>query len=206
MINYTMIFNDRNVLRRGKERLMDIEKIEIEGKELTLYKAARGTDALCEGMQNDDMLSESAECDKTENAGGTLVVLNAFEDEGKGAVDELTKMGRMDFDLLCVGGIEWNRDLSPWSCEPIMPGEEPFAGGADEYLRTLTDSILPEAVRRIGGVPAHVGIAGYSLAGLFALYANYSNCCAAVFVSLKELFEIKVHNIVAVAHQNIFLI
>lgn len=148
---------------------MDIERFEIEGKELTLYKTARGAVA-ADGESGKDA---GAESENAMHAGGTLVVLNAFEDEGKGAVDELSKMERMDFDLLCVGNIEWNRDLSPWSCEPIMPGDEPFAGGADEYLRTLTDSILPEAVRRIGGAPAHVGITGYSLAGLFALYAMY---------------------------------
>ena len=44
---------------------------------------------------------------------------------------------------------------------------------ADDYLRLLTEKIIPTAEREIAGVPRWRGIAGYSLAGLFALYAIY---------------------------------
>ena len=37
----------------------------------------------------------------------------------------------------------------------------------------LTTKIIPEAKRRVNGTPVHTCIAGYSLAGLFALYATY---------------------------------
>ena len=49
----------------------------------------------------------------------------------------------------------------------------PFTGGADDYLRQLVEEIIPEAEKELPGPPAWRGIAGYSLAGLFALYAVY---------------------------------
>ncbi|MBD5148098.1 MAG: alpha/beta hydrolase, partial [Oscillibacter sp.] len=48
---------------------------------------------------------------------------------------------------------------------------EPFTGGADDYLRLLTGEILPRVEKDLMGIPAWRGIVGYSLAGLFALYA-----------------------------------
>ena len=46
-------------------------------------------------------------------------------------------------------------------------------GGADDYLRLLVEEIIQEAEKELLGPPAWRGIAGYSLAGLFALYAIY---------------------------------
>ena len=40
-------------------------------------------------------------------------------------------------------------------------------------LRLLIDDILPKAKEMIEGEPKFIGIAGYSLAGLFAVYAMY---------------------------------
>ena len=54
--------------------------------------------------------------------------------------------------------------------------EDEVAGlscGADDYLRLLTKEIIPAAEKEIGGIPCWRGLAGYSLAGLFALYAIY---------------------------------
>ena len=46
-------------------------------------------------------------------------------------------------------------------------------GGADRYLEELLDQILKEALARTDGEPEYLGLAGYSLAGLFAIYAMY---------------------------------
>ncbi len=43
----------------------------------------------------------------------------------------------------------------------------------DEYLRLLIDDILPKAKEMIEGESGFTGITGYSLAGLFAVYAMY---------------------------------
>lgn len=66
---------------------------------------------------------------------------------------------------------DWNRDLSPWEAPPVF-GKVPFGGGVEETLRYVTDSLLPELRTRLS-LPEDVKlcIGGYSLAGLFALWA-----------------------------------
>ena len=63
--------------------------------------------------------------------------------------------------------------MSPWECPPIFRGEPPFTGGADAYLALLTQEILPGILSRLSAAPAYLALAGYSLAGLFAVYASY---------------------------------
>jgi len=66
---------------------------------------------------------------------------------------------------------DWNRDLSPWEAPPVF-GKVPFGGGAEETLRFVTDRLLPELRARLapeGNLALCMG--GYSLAGLFALWA-----------------------------------
>ncbi len=47
-----------------------------------------------------------------------------------------------------------------------------FTGGADTYLQFLTQQVLPQAEAGLNGILWR-GLAGYSLAGLFTLYALY---------------------------------
>ena len=61
--------------------------------------------------------------------------------------------------------------MVPWNGPSAFKNAEPCTGGADDYLRLLIDEIIPTAEKEINGVPSWRGIAGYSLAGLFALYA-----------------------------------
>ena len=102
-----------------------------------------------------------------------LIVFNTFEGDGEGVYKELQNMGCTFFNLLVVGNIDWNHDMSPWYMPSIYSKEKSFSGGADEYLRLLIDEILPKTKELIEGVPKFTGIAGYSLAGLFAVYAMY---------------------------------
>lgn len=69
--------------------------------------------------------------------------------------------------------MEWNHDIAPWDSPPTFKNADPCTGGADNYLRLLTEEIIPAAEKELGSVPRWRGIAGYSLAGLFALYAIY---------------------------------
>lgn len=69
--------------------------------------------------------------------------------------------------------MNWNHDRVPWDSPAAFKNGEPFTGGADDYLRLLVEKIIPEAEEGLNGVPQWRGIAGYSLAGLFAVYAVY---------------------------------
>lgn len=77
------------------------------------------------------------------------------------------------FTLVAISNLDWNHDMAPWDSPAAFRGGEAFTEGADDYLRRLVEEIIPKAEKELAGPPAWRGIAGYSLAGLFALYAVY---------------------------------
>ena len=78
-----------------------------------------------------------------------------------------------DVYLLAAFEIEdWNRELSPWKAE-IPEIEQSFGGGADETLRWIINEMIPRMKLTAGGsTELSYYVAGYSLAGLFALWAS----------------------------------
>ena len=75
--------------------------------------------------------------------------------------------------LAAISGVDWNRELSPWGAPRVFRGGEGFAGGGSAFLSVLTGQILPLAKAQLDFVPASRAIAGYSLAGLFSLWAAF---------------------------------
>ena len=75
--------------------------------------------------------------------------------------------------LAVVSGMDWNRELSPWQAEKVFSKGEDFMGEGEDFLFVLTDTLIPETETRLPFSPSFRGIAGYSLAGLFALWALY---------------------------------
>lgn len=102
-----------------------------------------------------------------------LVVLNSFGDEWKGVVENLNSLGVSSYSLLVITDLDWNSALSPWKADAVFKGEHGFEGCADEYIRLLTQEIIPETIKINDLSPASIYIAGYSMAGLFALYCLY---------------------------------
>ena len=76
--------------------------------------------------------------------------------------------GGQEFGLKAVKVGSWNADLSPWTA-PAVFGKEDFGEGASETLDFLLNNVVPE--RSLAGGRTFLG--GYSLAGLFALWAGY---------------------------------
>ena len=66
----------------------------------------------------------------------------------------------------------WNDALSPWE-SPAVWGKQGFGGKAADTLRFLTEQVIPTLKQRFA-LPENVKIilGGYSLAGLFALWAS----------------------------------
>ena len=66
----------------------------------------------------------------------------------------------------------WNNELSPWEA-PAVWGKENFGGNAADTLRFLTEQVIPTLKKQFA-LPGNVRIilGGYSLAGLFALWAS----------------------------------
>lgn len=103
--------------------------------------------------------------------GGPVIYLNTYGQEGRQVWEELEKRDLPSFSLAAVSDLDWNRDLSPWEAPAIRREEEPFGGGAPVYLDCLTQKILPAVEELLPGGVAWRGIAGYSMAGLFAVWA-----------------------------------
>ena len=66
----------------------------------------------------------------------------------------------------------WNDALSPWK-SPAVWGKQGFGGKARETLRFLTEQVIPTLEQQFP-LPENIKIilGGYSLAGLFALWAS----------------------------------
>ena len=110
---------------------------------------------------------------RAEKADSPLVIFNQFSDEGEAVYQELRKQNVAECNFLSIAIHDWQREMSPWYAPALSKGGEAFSGGADAYLESLRSTILPWAKERIHGKASFIGIAGYSLAGLFALYALY---------------------------------
>lgn len=89
-----------------------------------------------------------------------------------------------EFSSLTKSGIDWNKHLSPWPADRITKGIGPFDGKADIFLKELEKEVIDE-LSRCHLEPSAIYIAGYSLAGLFALYSLFKTelfdgaaCCS----------------------------
>lgn len=101
-----------------------------------------------------------------------VIYLTTYNDDGGEVYAELQKGGCPDFTLVTVSGLNWEAELSPWSAGNLFKYSEMFTGGADAYLQFLTQQVLPQAETGLNGILWRE-LAGYSLAGLFTVYALY---------------------------------
>ncbi len=103
----------------------------------------------------------------------TLVIVNTFQGNGSEIYSELKTMTEKYFSLAVISDIDWDDEMSPWECPPLYKNDVPCAGGADKYLDKLIKDIVPTIKDNLVMAPEKVIIAGYSLAGLFAVYSLY---------------------------------
>ncbi len=107
-----------------------------------------------------------------EEEGRPVLYLNSFSPDSESLLAELNRMDCPDFSLAVISNLEWDHDMAPWDIPPISPDDTPCTGGADAYLSLMLEEILPRTEEMLNGAGKR-GIAGYSLAGLFAVYAMY---------------------------------
>ena len=86
-------------------------------------------------------------------------------------VTAIAQSGR-NFLFAAIPVKSWNDELSPWEA-PAVWGKESFSGKAADTLRFLTEQAIPTLKQQFA-LPENVRIilGGYSLAGLFALWAS----------------------------------
>ena len=76
--------------------------------------------------------------------------------------------------LVNIGVDLWEENFSPW-CAPRVFAKGPnFGDGAQKTLDTLINQVIPWAESELSEPPAYRVLVGYSLAGLFSLWAGVS--------------------------------
>ena len=74
--------------------------------------------------------------------------------------------------LVNVGVDLWEESFSPW-CAPRVFAKGPnFGNGAQKTLETFINQVIPWAESELREPPAYRALVGYSLAGLFSLWAG----------------------------------
>ena len=106
-------------------------------------------------------------------AGGTVVwAVMSLED----ARLLRERMGPERWTLISLETVDWNAELSPWPGKAVFRGQADFAGGAPQFLAEL-EWIVSKVERRVEIQPARRFLMGYSMAGLFAVYAGMRSDC-----------------------------
>lgn len=96
--------------------------------------------------------------------------------------EEVKTLTDKDFSFAVFDVTDWNAQFSPWTA-PAVFGKDSFSGKGNDTLRFLEDDFLPEVKSKFP--ESEVFLTGYSLAGLFSLWALYESekfngavCCS----------------------------
>ena len=118
--------------------------IDIQGRECRLYKDSNAEFLLVQPIDEHD--------------------LEALNHE----VEKIKELSDKPFTLAAFIIKDWNQELTPWPAPPVF-GKTPFGCGATDTLNYIVSQLLPSVQEEM----PHVILGGYSLAGLFALWASY---------------------------------
>jgi predicted alpha/beta superfamily hydrolase len=103
----------------------------------------------------------------SKEGGVPLIVLNTFQGEGQGEWEALQKLGKSPLLLVVVHDVDWDAEMTPYPAPSISKNDR-FLGKGENHLRYLKEEVLPSVIKTLANPPLFYGIAGYSLAGLFA--------------------------------------
>ena len=106
-----------------------------------------------------------------------VVILNTYGKEGQEVWNKCLDIKCKDYILVSISNLNWNNEMTPWYSEKINEKGEEFLGKADEYIQIMLNEIIPKVKnyieRDLEVKIKYYIISGYSLAGLFAIYASY---------------------------------
>ncbi len=112
-----------------------------------------------------------------------IIIHNTFSGNGKELWEECIKINCKDFILVNISNINWNTEMTPWKMKSLYKDGFEYEGKADDYIKELTCKIIPEIEENLNYKPLYYGIAGYSLGGLFAIYALYKTDIFSIAIS-----------------------
>jgi len=89
--------------------------------------------------------------------------------------------------IIAIDGKNRNADYTPWHSRPENPKYPEFEGKADKYLDFIVNTLKPYIEFNYPNITSHT-ISGYSLGGLFSLYAASKASCFDKCVSMSGSF------------------
>ena len=144
-------------------------------KETSLFKSIMNYNCLKKFNINNKIINVF--CNTNELNELPVIILNTFSDEGNIIWEKCREIGVKEFILVSIGNINWNNDLTPWASSSLYKGGTEYLGYADNYLVEIENDIIPKIEEYILNILnkkiSYYAIAGYSLGGLFALYAGF---------------------------------
>lgn len=119
------------------------------------------------------VIIKDKKCFIYENGEADALLIQAVDEQELEALDRevalIKELTHTAFTLAAFLIEDWNRELSPWEA-PAVFGKEGFGSGAAETLSFIKDSLI-RSLNEAGNMRCYLG--GYSLSGLFALWAAY---------------------------------
>lgn len=97
-----------------------------------------------------------------EGSRGAYVIIPCIKGEAQAVQARASALLGWRPGIMEVAVDDWNGQLSPWPASAVRPSFGPFSGGGPAFLKDIMDQLGDEARY----------IAGYSLAGLFSIYAG----------------------------------
>ena len=111
-------------------------------------------------------------CFLYQDAEATHLLIQPIDEHDLEVLDQEVKaikeLSDKPFSLVAFMIKDWNQKLTPWAAPPVF-GKTPFGDGAEKTLEFITSQLLPEVQENY----PYLILGGYSLAGLFALWAGY---------------------------------
>ena len=82
-----------------------------------------------------------------------------------------TAATRFDTAIVVITGMDWQDAMSPWPAKGVPRGCPDFKGEAPEFLRLLSEKVIPRVEQELGFASApRRTLVGVSMSGLFALW------------------------------------
>ena len=102
-----------------------------------------------------------------------LVYSIDYHENGQLLLEACRQLECSGFNLVTISGLHWNQELSPWPIPTVVSKDDRFTGEADQWLRVLTDEVVPQVEQLLDASPAWRCLAGYSMAGLFTIWTAF---------------------------------
>lgn len=78
---------------------------------------------------------------------------------------------RFGCSIAIISGMDWNRDMTPWSAPGVFKKEKDFSGGAHVFLKEMIEDYMPSIEQFVKFKKPQRYVVGVSLSGLFAIWS-----------------------------------